>query len=334
MTGFMPVGTLSDQQVRSVLTAAAAAPSLHNSQPWRFNCTPVAIEIHADLDRSLIAADPDHRAVRLACGAALLNLRIAIRALGIDTDVRVLPNPKMPTLLAIVRPAGPIRFTQGDARLAAAVLRRHTNRRPFLNEPVPAALRNRLRTATRAEQAWMATIGPAQQPALRDLLAKAHRIQRSDPTFMAEWAAWTGRAAHTEAGVPARSSGPLPEQQDLLVLRDFSAGSARTRLAGKDFEQDPLVVVIGSFHDLPLAQIQAGQAMQRMLLTATAAGLSASFLSQVVEIAQTRQQLRELIGGGLWPQAVMRLGYGTPAPPTPRRDLATVVSVEAATSVP
>ncbi len=114
VTVFMPVGALSDQQVRSVLTAAAAAPSLHNSQPWRFNCTPAAIEIHADLDRSLVAADPDHRAVRLACGAALLNLRVAIRALGIDTNTRVLPNPRTPTLLAILcRPArsGPPRAT-------------------------------------------------------------------------------------------------------------------------------------------------------------------------------------------------------------------------------
>jgi hypothetical protein len=65
--------------------------------------------------------------------------------------------------------------------------------------------------------------------------------------------------------------------------------------------------------------------MQRVLLTATAAGLATSFLSQVVEVAATRLALRDLIGGGLWPQAVLRIGYGSPVPPTPRRDVDDVV---------
>jgi len=59
--------------------------------------------------------------------------------------------------------------------------------------------------------------------------------------------------------------------------------------------------------------------MQRVLLVAAIAGLSASFLSQLVEVPATRKQLRELIGGGLWPQTVLRLGYRSPVPPTPRR---------------
>lgn len=39
----------------------------------------------------------------------------------------------------------------------------------------------------------------------------------------------------------------------------------------------------------------------------------------------TRKQLRTLIGGGLWPQTVLRLGYGPPVSATPRRALADVV---------
>jgi hypothetical protein len=71
--------------------------------------------------------------------------------------------------------------------------------------------------------------------------------------------------------------------------------------------------------------------MQRVLLTATEAGLSASFLSQVVEVPSARRQLRDLIGGGLWPQTVLRIGYGSPVPATPRRDVAEVVDVETPT---
>ena len=67
------------------------------------------------------------------------------------------------------------------------------------------------------------------------------------------------------------------------------------------------------------ADITAGQAMQHVLLTATVDGLAASFLSQVVEVEQTRDQLRRLIRGSHSPRVVLRIGRGWPVPTTPRR---------------
>ena len=319
------VGSLTGDQVRSVLLAATAAPSLHNSQPWRLRCTPAAIELYADPQRELPAADPDRREMLLACGAALLNLRLAISAVGIHPVVALYPDPSRRDLLASVRPQGRIAATSVQRALAAAIPRRHTNRRPFIPAPVPTPLLNSLRRAAKTEQCWLATLAPPQLHRLRALARQAHDLQRRNPAFVTEWAQWTGRDRGYADGVPARSSGPLPESQDDWVLRDFSADTAPTRVTGKDFEPDPLIAIVGSFHDLSLAHLQAGQAMQRVLLTATAAGLSASFLSQVVEVATTRKQMRTLIGGGLWPQAVLRLGYGSPVPATPRRAIEDVV---------
>jgi nitroreductase len=314
-----PVRNLTTEQVRSVLEAAIAAPSLHNSQPWRFRCTSDAIELYADLARELPAADPDHRELMLACGAALLNLRLAVRALGNYPDTRLCPDPLRPELVAVVRPEGTLRPTPTDRELAAAIPRRRTNRRPFDPTEVPTPLRHQLRRAAEAEHAWLASLAPHQLPMLRALAERAYHDQQGDRGFRAEWAHWTGRKESIVDGVPARSGGPLPEPQDDWVLRDFSGGQAARRVPGKDFEPRPLIAVVGSFHDQPLARLQAGQAMQRVLLTATAHGLAASFLSHVVEVAQTRLELRLLIGGGLWPQAVLRVGYGSPVPPTPRR---------------
>jgi hypothetical protein len=322
------VGSLTARQVEAALTAATAAPSLHNSQPWRFRTKPSAIELWADFTREIPVADPNHRELLLACGAALLNLRLAVRAEGVHVNSSLLPDPARPSLLAAIRPVGRGPVSPADRALANAILRRHTNRRPFLPTPVPHALLTTLRKAARAEQAWLATLTPAQLPILRALVGAAHDTQRQDPAFAREWTYWTGRHADSTDGVPARSGGPLPEAQDDWVLRDFSAGQAKPRVDGKDFEPNPLIAVVGSFHDLPLAHLQAGQAMQRILLTITEAGLSASFLSQVVEVPSARRQLRDLIGGGLWPQIVVRIGYGSPVPTTPRRDVHDVVDVE------
>ncbi|MGH4024988.1 MAG: hypothetical protein ACRDRV_10425 [Pseudonocardiaceae bacterium] len=257
----MPVGTLTGDQVRTALIAATATPSLHKLRLWRFRCTPAAIELYADPARSTPAADRDQRELMLACGAALLNLRLAIRVLGVHPAVQLVPDPHRPDLLAIVRPQGHSTVTPLDRALAEAIPHCHTHREPLSPEAVPLPLLNGLRQAAKSERAWLATLSPAQLPVLRTLIGEA------------------------------------PD------------------------ESHPLIAVIGSFHDLPLARLQAGQAMQRVLLVGTTAGLSASFLSRVVEVPGTRRHLRELIGGGLWPQTVLRLGYRSSSPATPRRDI-------------
>lgn len=323
----IPIGALTQDQVSSVLRAAIAAPSLHNSQPWRLVCTRHSIELHADFNRALPAADPQGRALMLACGAALLNMRVAIRAAGIQPTVRILPNASEPTLVATVSPDSPAVAHSTDLRLAAAIPQRHTNRRPFLDEPVPDALRDELHRAARLERSWMAAFSAAQLTKVRRLLLQAHHVQINDPEFVQEWRQWTGRPEDSADGVRTCNSGPLPEQHDMWTIRDFSAGTAHQRVTGKDFESEPLIVGIGSFGDIRLSHVHAGQAMQRLLLTATAHGVAASFLSQLVEVPAVRHELRAIMGGVLYPQTVLRLGYGSPAPHTLRRELSDVVSV-------
>jgi nitroreductase len=293
-TRVSPVGHLDDEQVRSVLRAAMAAPSPHNSQPWRFHCTNATIELHADTRRAVPATGPEHRELVLSCGAALLNLRLAIRACGVHPAVQLLPDPHRPDLLAIIRPQGHTVVRSDDRELAAAILRRRADHGPFQHTVVPESVVTGLRLAARTEQAWLSTLTTAHLPILRLLVDQAHGAQRHDPAVVA------GRHHGVDQAHP-----PIP---------------------GGDIAGDPLVVVVGTLLDLPLARLQAGQAMQRVLLFATAAGLSASFLSEVVELPATRRQLRDLIVGGLWPQAVLRLGYSSPGPASPRRDLEDVVT--------
>ena len=93
-----------DNVVRALIGAAGAAPSIHNTQPWRFRVSDDLIEVHGDPDRMLWVADPRGRALHLSCGAALFNLKLAIRALGAKPLVWPLPDPEHePTLLASVR---------------------------------------------------------------------------------------------------------------------------------------------------------------------------------------------------------------------------------------
>jgi hypothetical protein len=125
--------------------------------------------------------------------------------------------------------------------------------------------------------------------------------------------------------VPAAAGGPQPAPQDLWTLRDFSAGTAPERIPGKNFEHEPMLAVLTPHLAGPEAEIRAGEALQRLLLTATTHGLAASFLSQLIEVTSAREQLRRLIGATRPPLAVLRIGRGYPVPATPRRDVADLV---------
>ncbi|MEU7788901.1 nitroreductase family protein [Amycolatopsis sp. NPDC049159] len=310
------IGLLDADQVKSVLGAAVLAPSTHNTQPWRFRCGPAGLELHADPDRALPVADADQRELLLSCGAALFNLRTAIQALGAHPATTLFPRRDDPTLLALVRPFGARRPDPRAVELADAIPRRHTNRTPFEAGVIPPSVVAELRHAAEVEQAWLPRLDAKQLEGLRELVHKAHHVQLGNPAFLAEWQYWTARTPDTRDGVPEYAAGAMPSNNGGWVLRDFGA-----RPRGRTDHSEPLVVVIGSFDDGPADRVRAGQAMQRVLLTATAAGLDASFISQPVEVPAIRAELRQLLGGGLWPQIVLRLGRGAPVPWTPRRSL-------------
>ena len=309
---------LDDDQVRAVLALAGRAPSLHNTQPWRFRLYPDAIELHGDPTRQLPVADPTGRELRIACGAALFTLRLALLGLGIRPLVSVQPDRARPDLLATVRHGGTKPLTPELRLLRDAVPRRQTNRRPFTDVTVPTPVRHALRRAAMEEGAWLHLVtDPAQRLTLGRLARDAHTRQVHDPAFSAELAAWTGHDGDRDDGVPASAGGPLPSPNQTWVTRDFTGESATGK--GAVFETDPLIGVLSVHSDGPREEIRAGQALQRVLLTATVHGVAVSFLSQLVEEPETRERARRQISGTRPPLVVLRMGHGLPAGRAPAR---------------
>lgn len=316
---------LDADATRAVLALAVRAPSLHNSQPWRFGLWPDRVELRTDTDRRVPVADPGDRELRIGCGAALFTLRLALTGAGVRPMVTRLPDRRDPGLLAVVRHGGTVRATEEQRRLLDAVPRRHTNRRPFRDAAVPAPARSALRRAALEEGAWLQLVTePADLDALGELAREAHLRQARDAAFAEEMSAWTGHGRGRTDGVPASAGGPCPPPNQPWVIRDFG-GSGHPRPAPAAFESDPLIAVLSVHTEGPREDLRAGEALQRVLLTATSEGLSASFLSQLVEVAEVRERVRRLLGGSRPPQAVLRLGRGVPVPATPRREPESVV---------
>ncbi len=78
---------------RRIVQAATCAPSVHNTQPWRFASCEQGLDLYADDSRRLPVLDPRGRQLHLSCGAALLHAQVAARGFGLTAEPQLLPNP-------------------------------------------------------------------------------------------------------------------------------------------------------------------------------------------------------------------------------------------------
>jgi hypothetical protein len=311
----------------SVLTdcvrAATAAPSLHNSQPWLFRIRQGAVEVYADRSRQLEVLDPAGRELLISVGAALFTLRLELRAKGYLPAVEMFPEPARPDLIARVGvgpAAAPSRTVEA---LAAAIPHRHTNRLPFAHSVVPADVIEELTEAARLEQARLTVADPVSRNAILNLSQTADRELRARGGYRAELARWTLPGTVRRDGIPPSAFGPW-DALECMPIRDFGLLQPHLHRTTEAFEPYPTIVVLATDGDTERHWVAAGQALQRVLLTATWRNVATTPVSQPVEIPAIRQMLTDTTAG-VWPQLVLRIGYGRPAAATPRRPLSEVL---------
>ncbi|MBI3875396.1 MAG: nitroreductase family protein [Verrucomicrobia bacterium] len=319
-----PLNAPAERQLKFLLRYAVLAPSGHNTQPWLFRVKDGTVELFADRTRALAVLDPDDRELVISCGGALLNLRVAMRHFGYEPEIAVLPDANDPDLLARVR-LGERRVTvQEDKPLFGAIRRRHTNRAPFEDKPVPNALLRTLRKEALNENAWFHVVEDEENRLkLAALVAEADCLQWAQKNFRREIAAWVhpNRSASHD-GVPGSAKGfnDFTSLAGPLVIRTIDAGSGRAARDKDIALASPVLAMIGTDTDNPASWLAAGQAMERVLLRACTENVSASFLNQPAEIPELRARLTDIVGRTGFPHVILRMGYGPQtAKPTPRR---------------
>ncbi|GIE54164.1 NAD(P)H nitroreductase [Amorphoplanes nipponensis] len=303
--------------------AATTAPSLHNSQPWRFRITPFEVDVYADPRRRLDVLDPTGRELLISVGAAVFTLRLAIRGAGYLSDLKLFPDATEPDLVARVSVRRPMAPTPAAEALIAAIPHRHTNRWPFARSVVPADAVERLADAARREGAVLTVANPVSRNAILGLSQEADRALRAKGRYRAELARWTSPHAGRRDGVPVTAIGPW-DALEMLPIRDFGLLQPQLDRPAAQFEPYPTIMVLSTDGDTRRHWVNAGQALQRVLLTATWLNLATTPISQPVEVPGIRRLLSDG-GAGKWAQIVLRVGYGRPATGTPRRPLAEVL---------
>lgn len=316
-------GLMESDEMSAVAEFAALAPSVHNTQPWRFVGGSETFEVHLDPERALPFLDPEHRQMHLSCGAAIEFARLGIRSLGRACTVRLLPRSSDPTLVAklVIGSAEPV--SPSEQRLIDAVARRYTDRGPYTDEPVSRDVLQLLREAAAERHCWLRVID---QPDLRlsviRLLAAAESAECSEADYRDELAKWR-RTVPSEDGIPATDADMWDAQHRVsdVPLRDFE-GRDRHPHPGDGLpptvERDT-VVLLGTDRDDPVSWLRAGRALSDVLLVLTDADLASQPLGPVLDLPTTRAQLRRELGLVGHPQMLLRVGHGQRGPVTHRR---------------
>jgi hypothetical protein len=318
-TRFPDAGT-----IRTALALASRAPSVHNTQPWRWLVGEQSLHLYADADRQLPNTDPEGRDLLLSCGAALNHCVIAFSAVGWHARVTRQPNPADPNHLAAIE-LHPSAADPLDIALAAAIPRRRTDRRYYSFWEVPVG--DIALMAARAARSGVRLCQVEDTDKLHKIVTQSV-WDHMTPDYIAELTAWSGRYASV-AGVPARNT-PVSDPAATIPGRLF-AGPALAMPADASADEDcSIVLALGTRADDRLAQLRAGEATSVVLLTATTMGLATCPVTEPLETAETREAVRaEIFGNDSYPQMLLRVGWAPinadPLPATPRRDLADFV---------
>lgn len=317
------------QRLRFLVNYAILAPSGHNAQPWLFRINGEKIALSVDRSRALPVVDPHDRELTISCGAALFNLRVAARHFGYWPVLELLPDADSPDLLARMGLGERRTATHEENTLFAAIPRRRTCRLPFERAPIDRRVLEQIVAAAQAEGVWMHVVKDRKERhALAEMIADGDRLQFADKRFRRELAAWVhSNRSHSRDGMPGRvhGMGVLMSLLAPFVIRAFDLGKTTAARDEDLADHAPALLVLGTSDDEPSDWLRAGLALQHALLHATAAGLSASFFDQPVEVESLRPRLGRLIDRTGFPQLVLRIGHGPAVAPTPRRSVADVV---------
>ncbi|MEC3957927.1 hypothetical protein VMT65_33165 [Nocardia sp. CDC153] len=298
---------------------ASRAPSVHNTQPWRWVLDGDVLNLYADTDRLLTAADPLGRQLIISCGAILHHVRTAFGARGWHTDTLRMPTPSDPTHLAEIRfrpwdspPAGLI-------SRAAAMTERHTDRLP-MNPPEDwEALLPHLRMLTSPHYVELDALTDDLRPRLAAATEQATALRHHDMMYQAEIGWWAGHSGAPE-GIPPTALPSDAEAAQVSLGRRFPSAPHSMRRA--DTEDRARVVVLSTEFDSPADWLHTGEALSAVLLECTVAGQSTCALTHITELPTGRHLLTSLTHPTYKPQLMIRIGKAPADEPwqsTPRR---------------
>lgn len=315
--------------VEMLVELACRAPSVHNSQPWKWTYADGYLDLFTDRSRLLNAIDPTGRQLVISCGAALDHLRKAAVTFRWSVDVEEFPTPAAPDHLARVRLVHGAHPQSHEFDLLTAINRRRSDRRPFTRVSDDKVVGAAKRADATRRGATVTVLTPQSRHILAAASTLSAGVRKYDATYQAELRWWAGHSFATD-GIPARALASQPESANVAVGRTFpTPHDVRNRPSETDSADESTIVLISTQSDEHLDWLQCGQVLSSILLEATVDGLATCPLTHMTEQSGSRAIVESLAPDSGFPQVLVRLGgapSGRAPKPTPRQQLSSILT--------
>ena len=320
------VGIEGAALARELVRYATLAPSIHNTQCWKFAIEDRAITILPDLLRRCPAVDPDDHHVFVSPGCAAEKLAQAALAHGLKAETR------FDATSAAVRVSLAPTAAQASPLLKAIPARQST-RGDYDGTPIYSAELGLLERAGKSDgvQVLLLTERPAIERVF-DHVVRGNTAQMADPAVVKELKTWIrfngAEAVRTGDGLYSAASGnpSIPTWiGDLAFGWFFTPKGENDKYARQIRSSAGIAVFIGLAAD-KAHWVEVGRCYERFALQATALGIRNAFLNQPVEVVSVRPQFAAAFGlAGQHPDLVVRFGRGPALPPSLRRPVQAVL---------
>jgi nitroreductase len=305
-TTHLPEARVVAEVLYKAATAAGHAPSIHNTQPWRWRITGATMDLFVDRGRSLDVTDPDGRLATLSCGAALHHARIALAAHGWRATVTRLGDPADPDHLASLTVAGPAPIGPDTERRAQNIRLRRTDRRPVTGDPVGPDEVSAIVEAVESQGVRLHVLPAEQVFDLAAATSHAQGVESAETQWQQELEQWTDGGRGPGVGVPDEVI-PQADPETTVPGRDFGRHGDLPAADGHD--RPAVFAVLYGDGDGPLDWLRAGEALSALWLIAVELNVSVLPLSAPIEVAGARETVRRLLSGLGHPYLAVRLGH-------------------------
>lgn len=309
--------------ISNAVRLASRAPSLHNTQPWRWVAHNGELELFLDTSRVVRSTDRSAREAVMSCGVMLDHLRVAMAAAGWQTGVERFPNPNDLDHLATLGFTPMPYVTDGHRRRADAILARRTDRLPMTAPGDWEGFESLLHARLQDGPVHADVLADSARAQLTEAAELTESLRLYDSAYHAELAWWTTPFA-TEDGIPQSALISAAESERVGVARTFPVTAHSDRRLSVADDAAKLVVLSTDGYSRADA-LDAGEALSATLLDCTLAGFATCPVTHVTELHASRDIVGMLIERDACPQVLVRVGmspvFEDTAPPTPRRSV-------------
>ena len=319
--------------IEDAVRLACRAPSLYNSQPWLWVADGGRLDLFLDPSR-VLHTDRSTREAHISCGAVIDHLGVAMAAAGWMANVDRFPNPNNPEHLATVEFTSMDCVTDDQRRRADAILKRRTDRLPFMApftaptnwesfEPV-------LRSRVGVDTVRLDVLPDEMHPRLAEAAQITESLRLYDSSYHSELSWWTAPFEMSE-GIPYSALVSAAETDRVGVNRAFPFTHNRERRTevGRDYSK---ILMLSTDDDSPSSALRCGEALSTILLECTMAGFATCPVTHLTELSVSRELLAAVTDHTDLPQILIRVGVvpalGEVPPATPRRPLAEVLRLK------